>query len=206
MDFDIIPLANMRKIILASKSPRRKRLLENIGLQFKIVPSNINENIASSSPREYAENLSLRKARKVAQKYKDAIIIGADSIVVFKGEIIGKPSSVRNAREILRKLSGKKHLVITGFTVLDSKTNKSETKSVLSKVVFKKLTEKEINEYVKSREPMGKAGAYAVQERASVFIKKIEGDFFNIVGLPVFSLCRVLQKFGINITENWKSV
>jgi len=191
-----------RQIILASKSPRRKHLLENIGLKFKIVPSDINEDlIPLSSPRKYAENLSKEKTKKVAQKYKDAIIIGADSIVIFKGEIIGKPKSMKNAKEILRKLSGQKHLVITGFTVLDSKAGKSITKSVLSYVFFKPLSEKEINAYVKSKEPMGKAGAYAIQEKAGMFIEKVEGDFFNVVGLPIFALCKTLQEFGININS-----
>lgn len=190
-----------RQIILASKSPRRKHLLENIGLQFKIVPSNINEDLISvSSPKVYAEILSREKAKKVAEKYKDAIIIGADSIVIFKGEIIGKPSSLKNAKEILRKLSGQKHKVITGFTVLDSKTNKLVTKSVLSYVTFKKLSEDEINAYAKAKESMGKAGAYAIQEKAGVFIEKVEGDFFNVVGLPIFALCKVLQEFDINIS------
>lgn len=191
-----------RQIILASKSPRRKHLLENIGLKFKIVPSDINEDlIPLSSPRKYAENLSKEKAKKVAQKYKDAIIIGADSIVIFKGEIIGKPKSMKNAKEILRKLSGQKHLVITGFTVLDSKAGKSITKSVLSYVFFKPLSEKEIDAYVKSKEPMGKAGAYAIQEKAGMFIEKVEGDFFNVFGLPIFALCKTLQEFGININR-----
>ena len=189
-----------RQIILASKSPRRKQLLENIGLKFKIVPSDVNENLISISfPKKYAGNLSREKAKKVAEIYKDAIIIGADSIVIFKGKIIGKPKSLKNAKEILKRLSGQKHTVITGFTILDSKTNKSLTKSVSSRVFFKELTEKEINVYVKSKEPMGKAGAYAIQEKAGMFIEKVEGDFFNVVGLPIFALCKELQEFGINI-------
>jgi septum formation protein len=193
----------MRQIVLASKSPRRKRLLENIGLKFTIIPSNINEDlIPIASPKEYAETLSKKKTQKVAQKHKDAIIIGADSIVIFKNEIIGKPSSFKNAKEILRKLSGQRHMVITGYTVLDSKTNNSITNSVTSYVVFKDLTDNEINAYVKTREPMGKAGAYAIQEKAGRFIEKVEGDFFNVVGLPIFALCQELEKFGINITES----
>jgi septum formation protein len=192
----------MRQIILASKSPRRKQLLKNIGLNFKVVPSNINEDLIHiSSPKKYAEILSLQKAKKVAEKFKDAIIIGADSIVILKGEIIGKPSSLKNAKEILRKLSGQRHMVITGFTVLDSKINKSITNSVLSYVTFKKLSEEEINDYVKTGELMDKAGAYAIQEKAGVFIEKIEGDFFNVVGLPIFALCKILQEFDINISR-----
>jgi septum formation protein len=192
----------MRKIILASKSPRRKQLLENIGLKFNVVPSNINEALVLiSSPKKYAETLSLLKAKKVAEKFNDAIIIGADSIVIFKGEIIGKPISLKNAKEILRKLSGQKHMVITGFTVLDSRTNKSKTSSVLSYVTFKRLSEEEINNYVKTGKLTDKAGAYAVQEKAAAFIEKIEGDFFNVVGLPIFALCKTLQEFDINISR-----
>jgi len=192
----------MKQIILASKSPRRKELLENIGLKFKIVPSDINEDLISfSSPKEYAERLSKEKAKKVVEEYQDAIIIGADSIVILNGEIIGKPKSLENAKEILRKLSGRKHTVITGFTVVDSKTGKSVTKSVLSSVTFKKLSEEEIDDYVTTGELMDKAGAYAIQEKAGAFIEKVEGDFFNIVGLPIFALCKVLQEFDINISR-----
>lgn len=195
----------MRKIILASKSPRRKKLLESIKLKFETVISNFNEELVfEENPKKLVEKISKQKAKLVAEKNKNAIIIAADTTVVLDKKIIGKPISINNAREILQKLSGRKHEVITGFTILDSKTKKSVTKSVVSKVYFKKLTEKEISTYIKTGEPMDKAGAYGVQDRAGVFIEKIEGDFFNVVGLPIFSVCKTLLEFDTNIISHWK--
>ncbi|HZJ18224.1 MAG TPA: Maf family protein [Patescibacteria group bacterium] len=195
----------MKKIILASKSPRRKQLLESIKLKFEVVVSDFNESlIKEKDPRKLVEEISKQKAKTVAGKYKDAMIIAADTTVVLDKKIIGKPTSIDNAREILQKLSGRGHKVITGFTILDAKTKKSVTKSVASRVYFKKLTKKEIEAYIKTGEPMDKAGAYGVQDKAGAFIEKIEGDFFNVVGLPIFSVCKTLLEFGINITSHWK--
>ncbi len=192
-----------RRVVLASNSPRRKELLDQIGLKFTTIASNISEDIKITSPISFVKHLSIKKAKFVSRKEEDAVIIGADTIVVLKNEIIGKPKSLEDAINILKKLSGRTHLVITGFTVLDSKTKKSITKAVKTKVVFKKLTTEEIEEYVYSSSVLDKAGAYAIQEKSAVFIKEIEGDYFNIVGLPIFSLYHELKKFGINITENW---
>ncbi|MFH1186813.1 MAG: Maf family protein [Candidatus Levyibacteriota bacterium] len=195
----------MKRIILASRSPRRKQLLESIGLKFKVVVSNIDEKlIVEKNPQKLAEKLSRQKANAILKKYKNAIVIAADSIVVQNKEIIGKPTSEKNASEILQKLSGRKHTVITGFTVLDTKTKKSVTRSVISKVYFKKLTKEEIEVYVKTGKLMDKAGAYGIQDKAGVFIEKVEGDFFNVVGLPIFAVCKTLQEFGINISSHWK--
>lgn len=195
----------MKKIILASKSPRRKQLLKSIKLKFEVVVSNLNEDlIVEKNPKKLVEKISKQKAKTVAKKHKNAIIIAADTIVVLDGGIIGKPGSKKEAIEILKKLSNRSHEVITGFTVLDSKTKKIVTKSVVSKVYFKKLTEKEILVYVETGEPMDKAGAYGVQDRAGAFIEKIEGDFFNVVGLPIFNVCKALLKFDINIISHWK--
>jgi len=195
----------MKKIILASKSPRRKQLLKSIKLKFEVVVSDFNEDlIVEKNPKKLVEKISKQKAKTVAKKHKNAIIIAADTTVVLDGGIIGKPGSKKDAIEILKKLSNRSHEVITGFTVLDSKTKKIVTKSVVSKVYFKKLTEKEILAYIKTGEPMDKAGAYGVQDRAGAFIEKIEGDFFNVVGLPIFNVCKALLKFDINIISHWK--
>lgn len=190
----------MRKIILASASPRRKALLKQIGLNFEVVVSDIDEKIDKNlKPDKLAENLSLQKAEDVAKKYKDAIIIAADTFVVLDNEILGKPGTAKKAREMLKKLSGKVHSVITGFTIIDTKSGKTVTKSVKSKVFMKKLTKEEIDAYVNTGEPLDKAGAYAVQERGGLFVKKIEGDFFNVVGLPIFAVTKALKKFGVKI-------
>jgi septum formation protein len=194
----------MRKIILASKSPRRKALLEQIKLKFTVDVSDIDESkIPYSTPNNLAKNLSKAKASAVSKKYKDAIIIAADTLVVLGKEIIGKPRDKEDAIKMLRKLSGKTHTVITGFTIYDLQFEKKITKTVKSKVKFKKMTDEEIKSYVKTGEPMDKAGGYGIQDKSAIFIEKVEGDFFNVVGLPIFSLCKELYKFGINIVGEW---
>ncbi|RJQ36590.1 septum formation protein Maf [Candidatus Microgenomates bacterium] len=190
----------MKKIILASASPRRKELLEKIGLKFKVEVSDYKEDLSLKlTPSKLAEFLSLQKAKTIARKHKneDVIIISADTFVVLGEELIGKPLNDKEAKEILTKLSGKMHLVITGFTIIDNLANKISTRSVITKVYFKKLTNKEIDEYVMSKEPIGKAGAYGIQDKAGVFVKKIEGDFFNIIGMPLCDLTEELKKFGV---------
>jgi len=189
----------MKNIILASKSPRRKSLLKQIGLNFTVDVSEVDERkFSHSNPVGLAKSLSKAKAEAVFVRHKNAIIISADTLVVLNKEIIGKPKSAKDAEKILKKLSGKTHLVITGFTVLDSKTKKEITKTVKSKVKFKKLTKKEINWYVKTGEPLDKAGAYGIQDKGAIFIEEVEGDFFNVVGLPIFELSESLKKFGID--------
>jgi septum formation protein len=190
----------MRKIILASASPRRKEILATTGLGFTVCKSRYEEDLTiSKEPRSLARFLSRKKAEAVAQMYSDAVIIAADTFIVYKNKLLGKPASPDDARRMLKMLSGKVHSVITGFTIIDSKNNKRISRSLETKVYFKKLTKGEINAYVRSGEPLDKAGAYAIQGRGAVFIEKIEGDFFNVVGLPVCALAESLKKFGIKI-------
>jgi len=192
----------MKKIILASKSPRRKKILEQIGLTFTIQVSDFDEaKIKFKTPQEMVEKLSFEKAKIIAQKYPNAIIIGADTTVIFRKEIIGKPKSKVDAIRILKLLSGHIHEIVTGFTVMKDK--KSITKHVVSGVKFKKLSEQEIKAYVASGEPMDKAGGYGIQEKGGLFIEEIQGDYFNVVGLPIFAVSEVLQKFGVDISKNW---
>jgi septum formation protein len=192
----------MQKIILASQSPRRKKILEQVGLDFDVVVSDFDEaKIKFKTPQEMVEKLSLEKVKIIAKKYPKAIIIGADTTVIFKNEIIGKPKSKADAFRILRLLSGNTHEIVTGFTVI--KGNKSITKHVISKVRFKKMTEAEIKAYIATGEPMDKAGGYGIQERGSLFIESIDGDYFNVVGLPIFAVAEALKEFGIDIAKNW---
>jgi septum formation protein len=188
----------MRTIILASASPRRKELLEQAGLKFEIYPSEFNEIIGKKlSPTLLAERLSLEKAKAVAPKHKNYLIIAADTFVVLGTQIIGKPTDENDAKRILGLLSGNTHDVITGFTIYDTKNNKYITKSEKSSVIFNKLSEKEIEDYVVSKKPLDKAGAYGLQELPSNFIKEIKGDYDNIIGLPVSSLMEELKKLGV---------
>jgi septum formation protein len=189
-----------RTIILASASPRRKELLELTGMKFKVDPGDHKEDMnLKMSPHELARFLSLEKARSVAGKYDDAIIIAADTFVVIKGQILGKPHTIGEAMRMLALLNGKTHSVITGFTIIDTDTGKSLSRSAETRVTFKKLTMKEIGAYVKTKEPLDKAGAYAIQGLGSVLVKRIEGDYFNVIGLPLCALVESMKEFGIRI-------
>jgi septum formation protein len=190
----------MKRIVLASASPRRRELLEKIGLKFEVEPSNYAEDLRSGlSPDELARAISLEKARSVASKHKNTVVIAADTFIVFRGKIMGKPGTEAEARKMLMMLSGKSHSVITGFTILDTDENKILTKSVETVVHIKNLTLGEIEAYVKSGEPLDKAGAYAIQGLGSVIVERIEGDYFNVIGLPLSALAEGLKEFGIRI-------
>lgn len=190
----------MQKIILASASPRRKALLEQIGLPVRIGKIQVKELLNPRlKPINQAEELSRTKSIAAVKKYKNALVITADTIIALGNEVIGKPRDARDATRILRKLSGKKHAVITAYTVADTKNGKSVTRSVVSYVYVKKLADDEIKNYVATGEPLDKAGAYGIQELGSIFIEKIEGDYYTIVGLPLYDLTQTLKKFGITV-------
>ncbi len=190
----------MKTIILASASSRRKELLEKIGLKFEVEPSNSEEKIIPGlRPHELAKSLSLEKAKAVASKRKNALIIAADTFGVLNGKVLGKPHAEREARKMLKAISGKPHLVITGFTIIDTESNKAISNSVETKVYIKRLTPDEIDAYVKSKEPLDKAGGYAIQGLGAVIVEKIEGDFFNVIGLPLNALAESLKEFGVTI-------
>ena len=190
----------MRKIILASESPRRKELLEKIGLKFTVEPSGYEEiKQHPAGPRELALSTSLEKARIVAARHRNAIVIGADTFGVFKNEIIGKPHTAEESRKMLKKLNGKAHSVITGFTIIDSASGKTLSSSVETTVHIRKLTAEEIEAYVQTGEPLDKAGAYAIQGLGAVILDRIEGDFYNVVGLPLSAVAVALEEFGVKI-------
>ena len=190
----------MKKIILASGSPRRKEILGTTGLKFDISVSDYEEDLSmKKEPRALARFLSRKKAEDVAHKYKNALIIAADTFIVFKDNLLGKPHTAKEATRMLMMLNGKSHSVITGFTVLDTGTNKTVSKSIETKVYFKKTSQKEIKAYVDTKEPLDKAGAYAIQGLGALFVEKIEGDYLNVVGLPLAALSETLKGFGVTI-------
>lgn len=196
----------MKLIVLASASARRKSLLKQLGLQFIIIPSLVEERLNPRlKPRGQAEALSLQKARaaedkvKVRKNHESCVIIAADTIVAIDDEVLGKPKDEKEAMQMLRKLSGKQHRVITGFSLIDTESRKTTTKSVETVVYFRKLNEREIREYVKREKVLDKAGAYAVQGIGATFIEKIEGDYFSVVGLPLHMLALELKKIGVNV-------
>lgn len=192
------------EIILASGSPRRKEILNVAGFSFTVLESCADENIDLSLPPYFiAENLSLLKATDVASKVKsegkEAVVIGADTIVVLNDAILTKPKDDIDAKNMLKSMSGTWHSVITGVTVMDTKSARSETFYEETKVHFIELTDEEIDSYIKTGEGKDKAGSYGIQGKGGVFVDKIEGDYFNIVGLPLCKLTRVLKK-EFNIT------
>lgn len=178
-------------LILASASPRRQELLKSLGLRFRIIPAHIDENyLDGESPRQHVKRLSHDKATVIAEKYPEAWVLGADTIVVIDGFILGKPENKKQALEMLRKLSGREHKVLTGFTIANAVAKIYKTKVVQSAVKFKKISAEEMNWYVSCDEPYDKAGGYAVQGKGACFIQSIRGSYTNVIGLP---LCEVLE-------------
>ena len=193
-------MPEQRKIILASASPRRKEILGKTGLKFSVDAGDYKEDMdLALKPRQLARFLSSEKAKAVAVKYASALVIAADTFIVFQGSLLGKPHTREEARRMLTLLNGRQHSVLTGFTVIDTRTGKKLSRSVETKVFFKKMTGQEIESYVKTGEPLDKAGAYAIQGFGAVLVKKIEGDYFNVMGLPLRSLTGVLRKFGVSV-------
>jgi len=191
-------LGNMKKIILASASPRRREILSLTGLKFRVAPGDYEEDMDSGQePHKLARSLSLEKARSVAGKHRNALIIAADTFIVFRGRLLGKPHTAAEARRMLKMLNGREHSVLTGFTIMDTESGQKLSRSVETRVWFRKLGMKELEAYIKSKEPLDKAGAYAIQGLGAAIVKKIEGDFFNVVGLPLSELVEGLKKFGV---------
>lgn len=190
-----------KQIILASASPRRKHLLQEIGLKFEIHPSDFEEKDTHLDPEELAIHNALGKAQDIAGHYKDAIIIGVDTIVAFQDQIIGKPKDQQDAKRILRLLSNTTHKVISGLAVIDSKTHKAITVAETTFVTMDRLEESDIEAYINSGEGTDKAAGYAIQGLGALFVKKIEGDYFNVVGLPIYRLQKILKEFGV---QWWK--
>ena len=184
----------MTRIILASKSPRRKELMQLLKLPFEIIVSDIDEQIDYNNDLvKEIEKLSYQKAQAVYKDHTDALVIGSDTIVKIGNDVLGKPHSIEEAKKMLRELSDNTHQVVTAVTII--KNDKVETFSEVAEVTFYPLTEEEIEEYVNTNEPMDKAGSYAIQGDGAKFIRHINGDFYTIVGLPVAELYHRLKKY-----------
>lgn len=187
-----------RPVILASTSPRRSQLLKEWKVLFAIVPSHADESTRQTMPSRIVKELALRKAQSVARSLKEGLVIGADTIVVLKGEIIGKPKDKRDAARILGALNGTCHKVYTGIAVIDAATGHTEVAYDVSRVKMRRLGAADVRRL--SAKHLDKAGAYAVQEKSDAFVEKIEGDYFNVVGLPFDVLKKTLKKFGMSIS------
>lgn len=192
----------MRQIILASSSPRRRELLEKAGVHFQVMPSQEEEHIEKKEPAQIVENLSWQKAASVASKTgQDVIVIGSDTLVAYKGRVLGKPRDAEEAVETLKLLQGNTHQVYTGVTVIvrDKEEEITKTFSRRTDVTFYPVDEKEIRDYVATGDPMDKAGSYDIRGDFSVYIKEIYGDYNNVVGLPVSMLFWEMKQLGINL-------
>ena len=186
----------MYKYVLASKSPRRKELLENIGMEFTVKVSDFDENTVSRelSPDLYVQELAMFKAMSLVKEVaSDTLIIGADTVVIHNDEILGKPYGRTDAINMLKQLSGDVHHVYTGVCVVRSDDAKAVASCVKTEVYFRNLSDEEIEYYVDTYKPFDKAGGYGIQEYAGVFVESIDGDYFNIVGLPVCKLNQIIK-------------
>jgi septum formation protein len=190
-------------IILASNSPRRREILSQLDLKFEVVPSDFEEAPVDMEPYALAEHFAYMKAMDVFLKLKmkqveETYIIGSDTIVYCQ-KVMGKPRSEEDAYQMLKALSNKDHHVISGLCVIQASTGKAVTVHESTRVWTRELQDREIENYIASREPMDKAGAYAIQGIGSLFVEKIQGCYFNVVGLPVNKLFTVMKEFGVNL-------
>ncbi|MDH7568770.1 MAG: Maf family protein [Armatimonadota bacterium] len=192
-----------RRVVLASASPRRRELLAMMGIPFEVVPGSVvEEEHAYTHPVELARGLAEEKARQVATRVEEGIVVGADTIVVVDGRVLGKPTNNEEAKAMLRLLSGRTHQVVTGVAVLDrqrARTVAAEVEHASTDVTFLPWSDEDINAYVATGEPRDKAGAYAIQGYAAVLIEGIRGCYFNVVGLPVSLLARMLRRRGVMV-------
>ncbi len=192
-----------KKIILASESPRRASLLKQIGFEFSILASDIDENEEEYFiPEVHVLELAHKKAEKVAETINDGIIIGADTIVVLNGKILGKPENAGQAAQMLRELSGKTHIVFTGFSILEKPSGKYVNEYVKTQVSFRDLSEDEINAYIETDSPYDKAGAYGIQDFSAIFVDKIDGCYFNVMGFPISKFYESIKQFVENLYKS----
>ena len=192
-------------MILASTSPRRKELLEKIGFKLTLKSKKINEESDKINIVDKVKDIAYKKTIAVAQENKNDYVVGADTVVVIGEKLLGKPKDIEEAKEMLKLLSNKEHEVITSYCLINLEKNIEITEVVISKVVFRKISDDELNWYIKNEETLDKAGAYGVQGLASIFIEKIEGDYFAIMGFPINSFIQTLRQIGIDI-DNIKNI
>lgn len=197
----------MERIILASGSPRRKELLERMGISFDIVISEYEENMENEiSPYEMVKEFSYQKARAVLEKLEEpAVVVGADTVVVYKGKILGKPKSDEEAFQMLKMLQGKRHAVYTGVAILTNRDGEVTDHGFVDStdVYMRSLSDEEIQNYVNTGEPRDKAGAYGIQEKGSLLVEKIEGDYNTVVGLPIVKVYETFKKIGLEMKAVW---
>ncbi|MDR9503625.1 Maf family protein [Brevibacillus agri] len=187
-------------LILASSSPRRRELLQALGIPFTVMTSDVDETTAPGlSPAQVVEELSLRKAREVAARLTEGVVLGSDTIVVLDGHILGKPADEADASRMLSMLQGREHTVYSGVALIDAATGRSEVAHSYTDVKIRPLSEAEIKSYIATKEPMDKAGSYAIQGIGATIVEGITGDYFTVVGLPLCLTSKLLARFGMPI-------
>ncbi|MEK6969084.1 MAG: Maf family protein [Nanoarchaeota archaeon] len=197
-----------KKIILASTSSRRHSLLQQIGLEFEVVASNYEEDMTLDlPPAELAKTLARGKALEVAERKKSGLIIGVDTFISLDGKKIGKPKDKKDAKKILRMISNRTLKIYSGIALIDAQNKEELLDHVITEVKMRKITNQEIDSYIATGEPLDKAGAFAIQGLGAVFVSRINGCYFNVMGLPLYRLAKDLQKMGIDIFsyERWKN-
>jgi septum formation protein len=196
----------VKELILASASPRRARLLRQVGIPFRAVPAAVDESAGrpDPDPAELVVRLALAKARWVAARLGEGLVLGADTVVAHRGEILVKPRGPAEAREMLLRLSGGAHSVFTGLALVDAATGRCETGCAETRVWMRALETELIDAYVATDEPVDKAGAYGIQGKAAFFVEKIEGCYSNVVGLPLSQLYLLLARMGLKPWSGWR--
>lgn len=195
---------NLPPLFLASKSPRRQSILTSLGLAVKVISSPYNENasdVAGLTAEETAEKLARLKAEYAAKTLSEGIVIGADTVVAYDDIILGKPKNRKNAENMLKALSGRRHRVISGLALINAKTGKTTSCAETTHVYFRKLSQKDIDTYLDTDEPYDKAGAYGIQGFAALFAERIEGSYFNVVGFPVVAFRGLMLQQGHDIVD-----
>lgn len=188
-------------LILASGSPRRRELLERLGVEIVVRPADLEEIVPPGLPPEgVVAALSAQKARWVAARCPEELVIAADTVVSVDGDILGKPRDAADARAMLRRLSGRSHSVYTGLTLC--RGGEEDTQCECTQVTFRPLTDGEIDAYIQTGEPMDKAGAYGIQALGALFVTGIQGDYYNVMGLPLCRLGRMLERFDVKLLDS----
>ena len=191
-------MATAPQLILASQSPRRRYLLEQAGLRFSVIPSSFDEDsVQLTDPANYVKTLAEAKADEIARQYPDYWVIGADTIVTIGSAILGKPGTPGEAGQMLKRLSGQSHFVYTGYAIVCTNKQICISDAIKTDVQFKDLTTEEIDWYIQTGEPFDKAGAYAIQGMGTFLVKRINGSYTNVVGLPVCEVIEALLKIGV---------
>lgn len=189
------------KLILASNSRTRKQVLDNVGLKYTVIPSNIDENSKETDPKNYVMDLSRQKAEHVARDLNEGVILSADSIIYIDENKLEKPKSKEEARIMLKRLSGRVNYAVTGVTIIDLYKNEKVTFNEVTKVFFDELTESEIDWYIENEQYILERCGYSIAGKSSIYIPKIDGDYYNILGMPISRVYKELSKLGYKISD-----